>query len=75
MTRAIAVTLIAWWMAVAAAAAAAAQPDLGSEAQRNAGRVLYEKYCSQCHGDTGDGKGAAASRLKPRPLLVGYFRP
>src|SRR5688572_20659489 len=65
MTRAIAVTLIACWMAVTAAAAA--QPDIGSEAQRDAGRVLYEKYCSQCHGDTGDGKGAAASRLKPRP--------
>jgi len=65
MTRAIAMTLIAWWMSVAAAAAA--QPDLGSEAQRQAGEALYGKYCSQCHGDKGDGKGPAASRLKPRP--------
>ncbi len=48
-------------------AAASATPDLGSEAQREAGRVLYVKYCSQCHGDTGDGEGTAADRVKPKP--------
>ena len=30
-------------------------PDLGTEAQRESGKALYLKYCSQCHGV--DGKG------------------
>ena len=30
-------------------------PDLGSDAQRQAGQQLYVKYCAQCHGDKGDG--------------------
>lgn len=47
--------------------ARAAQPDIGSEEQRQAGKELYGRYCSQCHGDQGDGKGVAAPRLKPRP--------
>ena len=28
-----------------------ASPDLGSDAQRAEGKELYDKYCSQCHGD------------------------
>lgn len=32
-----------------------------------AGRQLYVKYCTQCHGDNGDGRGIAASFQKPRP--------
>ena len=32
-----------------------------------AGKVLYGKHCSQCHGDAGDGQGPAADRLRPRP--------
>ncbi|MDH3285446.1 MAG: c-type cytochrome [Acidobacteriota bacterium] len=43
------------------------QPDLGSEAQRASGRVLYDKYCAQCHGVTGDGRGPARAHLKPWP--------
>jgi len=46
---------------------AAAAPDLGTDAQRKAGEALYGKYCSQCHGDHGDGAGYAAQHLKPRP--------
>ena len=49
------------------APAHAAQPDLGTEAQRQAGKVLYDKYCTQCHGDSGNGLGTAAGRVKPRP--------
>jgi cytochrome c len=63
-------TLLACLLAGALASAgaqAAPPPDLGTEAQRETGRALYEKYCSQCHGDKGDGQGVAASRLKPRP--------
>jgi DMSO reductase family type II enzyme heme b subunit len=32
-----------------------------------AGKALYEKNCSQCHGDEGDGQGLMADRLHPRP--------
>ena len=43
------------------------QPDLGTEEQRAAGKVVYDKYCGQCHGDTGDGNGYATLRVKPKP--------
>ncbi len=46
---------------------AAAQVDLGTEEQRAAGKVVYDKYCGQCHGDTGDGVGYATPRVKPKP--------
>ena len=59
------------WGAVAAALALApvlgAQTELGSEAERADGKQLYDKYCSQCHGTAGDGKGYATPRLKPEP--------
>ncbi len=44
-----------------------AQVDLGTEEQRAAGKVVYDKYCGQCHGDTGDGNGYATLRVKPKP--------
>jgi DMSO reductase family type II enzyme heme b subunit len=31
------------------------------------GRVVYEQKCAFCHGDKGDGEGAAAPLLDPRP--------
>jgi len=61
--RALAVALLL----LAAGTATAVEPDLGTEQQREAGRVLYEKYCSQCHGDDGDGEGYATGRVKPAP--------
>jgi len=45
----------------------AAAPDVGTDSQREAGKQLYGKYCSQCHGDKGDGEGYAAPHLRPRP--------
>ena len=42
-------------------------PDIGTEAQRESGKVLYLKYCAQCHGDKGDGEGYATVHLFPRP--------
>jgi mono/diheme cytochrome c family protein len=39
----------------------------GSDAQRQAGQKLYEKNCSQCHGEKGDGQGPAAKHLRPMP--------
>ena len=47
--------------------AAAQGVDLGTDQQRAAGKVLYDKYCSQCHGVTGDGLGVAAPYVKPKP--------
>ena len=51
-------------------------PDLGTEAQRESGRTLYVKYCSQCHGEKGDGEGYATSHLSPRPrdFTTGKFK-
>ena len=42
-------------------------PDVGTEAQRESGKRLYLKYCSQCHGENGDGEGYASPHLRPRP--------
>ena len=42
-------------------------PDVGTEAQRESGKRLYVKYCSQCHGEKGDGEGYASPHLRPRP--------
>jgi mono/diheme cytochrome c family protein len=42
-------------------------PDVGTEAQRESGRTLYVKYCSQCHGEKGDGEGYATPHLLPKP--------
>jgi len=51
----------------AASLVAAQGVDLGTDQQRAAGKVLYDKYCSQCHGVTGDGLGVAAPYVKPKP--------
>ena len=47
--------------------ASAQGPDLGTDAQRQAGKTHYEKYCAQCHGDKGDGQGYATPHLLPKP--------
>ena len=31
------------------------------------GKVIYQEYCSQCHGADGNGDGPAASGLNPKP--------
>jgi mono/diheme cytochrome c family protein len=51
-------------------------PDLGTEAQRQSGQQLYQKYCAQCHGDKGDGEGYATPHLLPRPrdFTTGKFK-
>lgn len=43
------------------------EPDLGTEAQREAGGELYAEKCAQCHGETGAGDGIAAELLRPPP--------
>ncbi len=32
-----------------------------------AGKLLYQDYCMQCHGEQGDGQGVMADLLDPRP--------
>jgi mono/diheme cytochrome c family protein len=51
-------------------------PDVGTEAQREAGKTLYVRYCAQCHGEKGDGEGYASVHLRPRPrnFLTGKFK-
>lgn len=46
-----------------------AQPaiDMGTEEQQQAGKVVYDKWCAQCHGDQGDGEGIATPFVHPRP--------
>jgi mono/diheme cytochrome c family protein len=53
-----------------------AAQDAGTEAQRESGKKLYGKYCSQCHGEKGDGEGYAAPHLLPRPrnFTTGKFK-
>ena len=53
-----------------------AAQDVGTDAQRESGKKLYLKYCSQCHGDKGDGEGYAAPHLlpKPRNFTTGKFK-
>ncbi len=41
--------------------------DLGTDAQREAGRQLYMDKCSQCHGVEGDGNGPAKTVFRPEP--------
>jgi len=82
VTRPIAASSVALAVLVASLYAAlmgsarAAAPDVGTEAQRESGRKLYLKYCSQCHGDKGDGEGHAAPHLypKPRDFTTGKFK-
>ena len=51
-------------------------PDIGTEAQRESGRNLYLRYCSQCHGEKGDAAGYATPHLLPRPrdFTTGRFK-
>jgi mono/diheme cytochrome c family protein len=75
---------VRWWLAALFALCCATTmpsvraqgPDLGSEAQREAGKKVYLTYCSQCHGEKGDGEGYAAPHVlpKPRNFTSGKFK-
>lgn len=54
-------------IAVAILAVDAHAQDLGTDAQRAAGKLVYEHKCAQCHGDNGHGDGIASSFFKPAP--------
>lgn len=40
---------------------------LAAQGELEQGKAVYEKWCSQCHGDTGEGNGPAAHFMYPRP--------
>jgi len=44
-----------------------ADPFKNADALR--GALVYKEYCAQCHGATGQGDGAAASGLDPKPAV------
>ena len=46
---------------------AAAQSNMGTQPEIDRGKVVYDKFCSQCHGYDGDGVGYATSRVLPVP--------
>ena len=72
---AVAVLLASWWVGTTGPVRAQG-PDVGTEAQRESGKNLYLKYCSQCHGDKGDAAGYATPHLMPRPrdFTTGKFK-
>ena len=51
-------------------------PDVGTEAQRESGKNLYLKYCSQCHGEKGTAKATPPRTCIPRPrdFTTGKFK-
>ena len=72
----LAALVYAWPMGPEGTALRAQGPDVGTDAQREAGKTLYLKYCSQCHGEKGDGNGYATQHLYPRPrdFTTGKFK-
>jgi mono/diheme cytochrome c family protein len=68
--------LIAWLCVAPTRSACAAGADAQTDAHRQAGRTLYLRNCSQCHGEKGDGEGYAAPHLRPRPrnFTTGKFK-
>ena len=71
-----AAVLIAALCAGSTGSVRAATQDVGTGPQRESGKTLYLKYCSQCHGENGDGEGYAAPHLYPRPrnFTTGKFK-
>jgi DMSO reductase family type II enzyme heme b subunit len=61
---------------VGAGTLALAAPAVAQPGDANAGKAVYQRKCAGCHGDKGDGKGAAAELLVPRPrdFTSGIFK-
>src|SRR5687767_8243317 len=74
--RACLVLLIAALCGAMAGSARVTAQDVGTDAQRESGKQLYTKYCSQCHGENGDGEGYATPHLfpKPRNFTTGKYK-
>ncbi|HEU4368344.1 MAG TPA: c-type cytochrome [Methylomirabilota bacterium] len=66
LPRTVAVRLVICASLGASLSLAVARPVL-AQGDANAGKVVYELKCALCHGEKGDGKGAGAENLAPRP--------
>ncbi|MFT4603940.1 MAG: mono/diheme cytochrome c family protein [Rhodothermales bacterium] len=64
MKRALSIAAV---MALFASPALAQEPALGTQAQRDDGKVLYEAKCAHCHGLTGDADAVGTAYLRPAP--------
>ncbi len=72
------------FLACLGATALAAEPKVKTEpvkttpvaADEKAGKALYDRYCTQCHGDEGKGDGPAADLVYPRPrdFTLGMYK-
>ena len=53
-----------------------AEPTEAEKTHLKHGYQLYTKYCVQCHGVNGDGQGAVAKHLNPKPrnYTLGIFK-
>lgn len=56
--------LVVWGLPGLAVAQTGTAP---SEADLEAGKALYDKRCSHCHGEEGDGQGVATPFVYPKP--------
>ncbi len=76
MSRGCLSILVALLCAAPTGSVRAATQEVGTEAQRESGKKLYLKNCSQCHGEKGDGEGYASPHLRPRPrnFTTGKFK-
>lgn len=54
---------------------AARNPILPTSASVAAGKIVYERYCASCHGDSGLGDGPAAAGLEPPPADLAVHVP
>ena len=61
------ILLAAFFVLAAPALYAQQQPDLGTDAQREAGKVTYDQKCAHCHGYNGDAESVATAYLRPTP--------
>jgi DMSO reductase family type II enzyme heme b subunit len=62
------VVRLAFGASIAASLSLAAPSDVWAQAgDANAGKAVYERKCLLCHGEKGDGNGAGAEHLAPRP--------
>ncbi len=50
--------------------------DLGTEAQRETGKQIYDQKCAHCHGENGDAVSIATAYLRPAPraFTSGFYK-